>query len=197
MNCQVGSLGRLSRPVYDNTTKTYTCDLSDGFRFETEQDDTVFTPGLDKAFEWYHESVVEQLLVLTKGWFSKPLTKDWLLSRIKFDMVYNNEKFEGTVVWQANKLIITKDAFLFKLVIVEQKKREPVIIDFEDGIDSVAPDTEVLSIGPTRRDLQKKMVMEARSKAARSLFKAERLTNEYISLYGEDTDWDESDNEDE
>jgi hypothetical protein len=39
--------------------------------------------------------------------------------------------------------------------------------------------------------------MRAREKAARALFHAERLTQEYCSIYGEDTDWEEEEDEEE
>jgi hypothetical protein len=48
-----------------------------------------------------------------------------------------------------------------------------------------------MSIGPTRRILQKHAVMKARARAARALFKAEALTQDYIRQYGEDTDWED------
>ena len=56
---------------------------------------------------------------------------------------------------------------------------------------------EVIGIGPTRQQLDKKKVMRAREKAARALFQAERLTQEYCAVYGEDTDWEEEDEEEE
>ena len=45
----------------------------------------------------------------------------------------------------------------------------------------------------TRRQQTKEMVLKARNRAARALFKAERLTQDYIASYGENTDWEDSD----
>jgi hypothetical protein len=39
------------------------------------------------------------------------------------------------------------------------------------------------------------LVRRERERAGRALFRAERLTQEYCQLYGEDTDWEESDDE--
>ena len=184
---------KVGKPSYDSSAKVYTCELKDGFRFESECVDSVFTPSLDSVSELV-PGLVTQLLTDTKGWFSKPLTADWLTPRIHFD-VPTCEPFEGTLVWEAVRLVITKDKFLFTLAIIDKKKRE-ILIDFQEDVPAVQeplpePVHESQGNNMARRDLHKKAVMEARAKAARALFKAERSINEYIELYGEDTDWED------
>jgi len=189
---------KLGKPSYDSSAKVYTCELKDGFRFESQLEDGVFTPPLEAVSD-LTPALVSQLLTDTKGWFSKPLTAEWLSPRIQYDVSTGSvsDGFEGTLVWQAVRLMITKDKFMFILDIVEQKKSE-ILIDFQEDA-PVAPAAPAAAPEPAqaqgnnvaRRELHKKTVMEARAKAARALFKAERSINEYIELYGDDTDWED------
>jgi hypothetical protein len=192
---------KLGKPVYDKELKMYTCSVIDGTR-TTE-------PSLAETAE-----LVEFIVQNTKGWFTKPLAVDWLSQRIKltFDTPNIPEDFQGTITWAWTDLLISKETFKlnFKVVdIVEDakisledeesantQKSEDSIVEIEDGIPTGNTSSPPIAIGPTRRQLQKEIVMKARQKAARALFYAERLTQEYIHTFGDDTDW-EDEGEDE
>jgi hypothetical protein len=79
----------------------------------------------------------------------------------------------------------------------QQKEQEQKIQDEEIPMGAEEEEGEVIGIGPTRQQLDKQKVMRVREKAARALFHAERLTQEYCTAYGEDTDWEEEDEEEE
>jgi hypothetical protein len=194
---------KINKPSYNPGLKLYTCELTDGFRLSFIKEEGVITQLSDS--ESLIQSLLQPLIDGTKGWFTKPLVKEWLKPRISFDTPTSEipADFEGTADYQATKLIISKDSFVFQCSIMELKPVEKVIIDFKEeaveaaeAVDAVETKEEIplvestpLGIGPTRRILQKEVVMKARAKAARALFKAERLTLEYSQLYGEDTDW--------
>ena len=195
---------KINKPSYNPGLKLYTCELTDGFRLSFNKEDGQITQLSDS--ESLIQSLLQPLIDGTKGWFTKPLTKEWLQPRISFDTPTSEipADFEGTADYQASKLVISKEAFVFECSIIELKPVEKVMIDFKEEVaDAAEEETEdaeavqeiplvestPLGIGPTRRILQKEVVMKARAKAARALFKAERLTLEYSQLYGEDTDW--------
>jgi len=145
--------------------------------------------------------VIDTLIDSTKGWFSTPLTREWLETRVKFDIptdAFSEPDFEGSVEYQADSLVISKEVFLFQCVAINVRKAEKVVISFEDVSEDVEdadlPLTtdDVIGIGPTRRTIQKDVVMNARNKAARALFAAESLTHAFLEEYGE-TDWEDSD----
>jgi hypothetical protein len=205
---------KCSKPVYASATKAYTSDITNGVRFDILKEDTPFTPSL----EAHRSSVCDILLAQTQGWFTKPLTSDWLLPRIEFSIPTDTvpTAFEGTVTLQAVRLVITKEQFVVYWKVVGIREAEKVVIDFQEGEEAKeakeakGPDIPVIvtdvplvespepvRIGPTRRVLQKRAVLEARSKAARALFKAEHMTQQYIQVYGEDTDWEEDEEEEE
>lgn len=193
---------KINKPSYNPGLKLYTCELTDGFRLSFNKEDGQITQLSDS--ESLIQSLLQPLIDGTKGWFTKPLTKEWLQPRISFDTPTSEipADFEGTADYQASKLVISKEAFVFECSIIELKPVEKVMIDFKEEVAEAAEEETVeavqeiplvestpLGIGPTRRILQKEVVMKARAKAARALFKAERLTLEYSQLYGEDTDW--------
>jgi hypothetical protein len=198
---------KIHKPSYDSSLKVYTCELSDGFRLSLKKEDG---QPLSLPSEYENQALKESLLnpIIqgTKGWFTKPLSEDWLSTRISFDIPTSTipTDFEGVVEYRATKLVISKDMFLFTCSVTEMKAAERVMIDFkeepviEEKSDIPLAEATAVGIGPTRRILQKEIVMKARAKAARALFKAERLTQEYSQLYGEETDWEnegsESDN---
>jgi hypothetical protein len=188
---------KLGKPLYDKESKVYTCSVVDGTR-TTE-------PTLAQTAE-----LVEFIVQNTKGWFTKPLAVDWLTQRIKlaFDTPNVSEDFQGTITWAWTDLLISKETFKlnFKVVDVvadpkislededsapDTQKSENSIVEIEDGIPTGNPLSPPIAIGPTRRQLQKESVMKARQKAARALFYAERLTQEYIHVFGDDTDWED------
>ena len=199
-----------AKPAYNAQHKVHVSDIKEGFRCESELEDSVFYPPLASFLEMYRETLIQVVLQQTKGWFSKPLTAEWLRTRLFLDIPTDSlEDFEGTVEWQAKKLSIAKDKFTVHLAIVSKKALE--LIDLMESIESAGNQPEEVSdlpltteqeecigVGPTRRRLMKEEVLEARAKAARALFKAERLTIQYCEIYGEDTDWEEdSDSESE
>ena len=196
---------KCSKPVYAPATKAYTSDIIHGVRFDILKEETPFTLSL----EAHRSSVCDLLLAQTQGWFTKPLTSDWLLPRIEFSIPTDSvpTAFEGTVTVQAVRLVITKEQFVVHWKVVGIREAEKVMIDFQEPEEAkeakeaevpvvvtdvpLVESPEPVRIGPTRRVLQKRAVLEARSKAARALFKAEHMTQEYIQAYGEDTDWEE------
>ena len=104
---------------------------------------------------------------------------------------------------------------MVEFTLVESIPTPPVTIDFEgDEAAAVAAEVAAAEAVPPEapppeptaathpdqeRRLQKQRVMKARLRAARALFMAERLTQDYIEEFcgDEDTEWeDESDSED-
>jgi len=194
---------KILKPSYDSSTKVYTCEIADGFRLTVSKEDGVVKPAVEDLTRGdLYDGVIDTLIQGTKGWFSKPLTQDWLQTRVKFDIPIGEVEadFEGTVEFQAARLIISKEVFLFQCPIVRKQEAEKVVISFEEAPAAAAEPAEpelvqgeAVGIGPTRRILQKEVVMKARNKAARALFSAERMTQEFVEEFG-DTDWeDESD----
>ena len=198
---------KFTKPVYDAKARIYTCDITDGFRLCVRREGGAFV----KEFSEYIDTNerIKHLIHATQGWFSKPLTEDFLNGKIRYDIPTDDipPTFEGSVEWQAKKLIISKDSFLFACAIVSQVEDEKLSLDFPDdehvheqkqkeaSLDEEIPmgaeEQEVIGIGPTRQQLDKKKVMRAREKAARALFLAERLTQEYYEQFGEDTEWED------
>lgn len=197
---------KLSKPTYDTKEQVYVVDVHEGIRFESVREDGVFTPPVESFLESKQNDILTLVLTSTKGWFSKPLTAEYLQPRLQFQLPTTDWKeFEGTVTWQIQKLFISKQSFTFQLDIVQTKPLEKVLIDLPEGEQeeeenvSVPLDDsdEVLSVGPTRRRLDKRIVMLARAKAARAVYKAERLTQKYCELYTYDTDWEDEESSDE
>lgn len=205
---------KFTKPAYDAKTRIYTCDITDGFRLCVRRESGAFVKEFTECIDTNER--VRHLIHATQGWFSKPLTEDFLNGKIRYDIPTADipPTFEGSVEWQAKKLIISKDSFLFACAIVAQVEDEKLSLDFPDDdalqhkgqqeavLAEEIPmgaeeDGEVIGIGPTRQQLDKKKVMRAREKAARALFHAERLTQEYCAVYGEETDWEEEDEEEE
>jgi hypothetical protein len=200
---------RFSKPRYDSVKKVYESILTDGLRFTTEVEGgqaksapTDLLPPLTQA-----------ILANTVGWFSKPITEAWLTGKIQMILAPIPAEFDGMCTWSANRLIISKEVFLAEFSLVESIPTPPVTIDFEgdeaaevaaevaaaEAVPPVAPPPEPTVDAPANRRLQKQRVMKARLRAARALFMAERLTQDYIEEFcgDEDTEWeDESDSED-
>jgi hypothetical protein len=142
------------------------------------------------------EDIAKFVVSATQGWFSKPLTEEFLNGKIQLSIPTSslNESFEGSVDWQMVSLTISKDVFLFAFDIIGQKEDEKICIKFEEE-EIPLQQAEPVAIGPTRQQIQKKNVLKARAKAARSLFTAERLTQAYCEEFGEDTDWEGDESE--
>ena len=194
---------KLSKPVYDSAAKLYSCEVTDGIRFSARHDTPPETC-VDIP------SLTQFLITSTKGWFSKPLTSDFLQGKVttsfSFDGGATDDTFEGTLEWGIHELVISKDIFLFRYSVMNRVADEKISIEFPEepaetvshaeasldeqitfAEDSSAP----LGIGPTRQQHQKTLVLKARSKAARALFHAERLTQQYYEEFGEDTEWED------
>ena len=175
---------KLEKPVYDSSAKVYSCKISDGFRFSVKHRGGGFTS--DPAKEIDSEGLANEVIQLTGGWFSKPLTQDFLKGKLKYNIPTSDIQaaFEGEVEFQMNNLLISKDTFLFICDVVCVKEDEKICIVF--------PEEDVEVPSPVdKRKLQKEKAMLLRTKAARALFHAERLTQEYCSEFGEDTDWED------
>ena len=200
---------KIHKPAYNATDKVYTCKLSDGFRLSIQKDkeDAVSAPAITDTFL---DPLTQTLIDSTNGWFSKPITTQWLRSRIVIHTPLEEipTDFDGTIEFVAKHLTLTKDEFRFHCVILKITPAEKVVIVFDEPekvevVESSIPEASVesnepLGIGPTRRILHKARVMKERAKAARALFRAERLTQEYIQLYSaEGTDWEDDDDEQE
>jgi hypothetical protein len=186
---------KLLKPVYNQEFKVYDSAVEGGARRIRTKEGDVWTPPLNEESDEY----INWLIDSTKGWFTKPITKEWLTPRLEH--TYETTKlpaaFEGTVEWLLTGISITKERFFIHWKVDSFKEAPKVVIEFEEEqpeeveIVSEAKAEEILAIGPTRRVLHKHKVLQERAKAARALFKAERMTQEYIQLYGEDTDWED------
>ena len=196
---------KIHKPVYNSANKVYTSQLSDGFRLSVQKEsaDPVTLPVITDDLL---NSLTKLVIDSTIGWFSKPLTAEWLRPRIVIQMPDDEitNDFDGTVEFLAKELILSKEEFRFRCSLDKLIPAEKVVIAFdepeeEESIPEAGGEgeaSEPLGIGPTRRILQKARVMKERAKAAKALFKAERLTQEYIQTYGaETTDWEESEDE--
>jgi hypothetical protein len=192
---------KIHKPVYNSANKVYTSQLSDGFRLSVQKEsaDPVALPIITDDLL---NSLTKLVIDSTIGWFSKPLTAEWLRPRIVIQMPDDQitNDFDGTAEFLAKELILSKEEFRFRCSLDKLIPSEKVVIAFDEPEEEESiPDaqaSEPLGIGPTRRILQKARVMKERAKAAKALFKAERLTQEYIQTYGaETTDWEESEDE--
>jgi hypothetical protein len=191
---------KLLKPVYNAEFKQYTCDVQDGIRrITTKEADDQAVP----LPEVPNTEFIEWLITSTKGWFTKPITEEWLTPRLA--QVHETTgvlpSFEGTIHWIVSWVSITKDKFVIHWKVESVKEAPKVVIEFEEEkpedemeeVDNIpeAEGVNGMELGATRRALHKYRVLKARAKAARALFKAERMTQEYIHLYGEDTDWED------
>jgi hypothetical protein len=191
---------KFTKPTYDPKQRLYTCDVTDGFRFSVRRESGAFVKAVESCID--SDERIAHLIKSTQGWFSKPLTADFLKGKIHYDIPTDiAETFEGLVEWQIQRLIISKEQFLFVCSITQTVEDEKVSLEFPEEMPP-PPEEEIpfnidesvqpLGIGPTRRRLQKEEVMSARAKAARALFNAERLTQEFYQTFGE-TDWEDED----
>ena len=175
---------KLGKPVYDSAAKLYNCSVSDGARFTVRREEGKFVSDLNTFVD--KNILVETIVKLTNGWFTKPLTQEYLTARLNIDIPTDiPESFEGEIEYQLQLLIISKDVFLLRYAMIGTKEDEKICIQFEE-IEA----EKGLGINSTRQVIKEK-VLKARSKAARALFLAERLTQEYYEQFGEDTDWED------
>ena len=188
---------KFQKPTFDSLQQVYLSEIKEGIRCEaTRNDEKQFTPDISTFYTTIKDSFTDMIIQQTKGWFQKPLTKEWLQTRITFHIPTQEipEEFEGQCIWDLKSLRISKEKFDFIFGLVEMKEAEKVMISFEE------PEPEVIKQPSekqqmTRRFEDKQKVLKMRSKAARALFVAERATQMYCQLYGEDTDWETTDSE--
>ena len=186
---------KFGKPTYNSESKVYVCKIADGFRFSIRYEDGAFVSDPNTIID--KDTVIDTVLNATKGWFSKPLTPEFLKGKIQYTIPTSMQGvegtvFEGTVTFAMDELVISKETFLFKFVITDTKEDEKVCIVFEDEApplpeEVLHPEEKPVNV----RKLQKQRVMDLRTKAARALFHAERLTQEYYNQFGEDTEWED------
>ena len=186
---------KLGKPVYDSATKLYNCPVSDGVRFSVRMEEGSFVRALDSFVD--KDMLIQEILKGTTGWFTKPLTQDYLSQRLQAEFP-TPPQIEGEIEFQLQGLTISKDVFLLRYAMVGTKEDEKICIELDEVTDVVEvedeipmADKEVLGLGPTRQQNVKQKVLKMRAKAARALFVAERLTQEYYQEFGEDTDWED------
>jgi hypothetical protein len=182
---------KLGKPVYSKESQVYVCECRDEehiFRVESSVEGGTFTPPLDGHLAKTREQMVSLLVNHTTGWFSKPLTKEWLTSRLRYTIPTSDipSEFEGVCRWSIAKLHISKESFVCEFILTEKVSSEVPLIDLHE-------DSETCS----SREGKKNIVLRARRRAAMALLKAERLMQSYASEFGEDTDWEEEDEDDE
>ena len=183
---------KLGKPVYDSTTKLYNCAVSDGVRFTVRREDGSFVKGLESFVD--KDMLIGEILKGTTGWFTKPLTQDYLSQRLQMEFP-TPPQIEGEIEFQLQGLTISKEVFLLRYVILGIKEDEKICIELDEVkevVDEIPmANKEILGLGPTRQQIVKEKVLKMRAKAARALFVAERLTQEYYQEFGEDTDWED------
>ena len=203
---------KFGKPIYLADQRSYKSEITDGFRYETSLENNSFSPTRETFVTTIKPSLIQTVVQNTKGWFSKPLTEAWLTDRIEilFPIQDLSQEFEGTLIWEAKELVISKDKFTFGTVLIEKKETPKVMIDFPEidfQDEKKQSDPSRISqtclkcskVGTVRRRDQltreefKQLVRDERERAGRALFRAERLTQEYCQLYGDETDWEESD----
>lgn len=185
---------KFGKPLYIPDQKIYKSEITDGFRCESVCENASLTPAPESFILSLKAPLTQALIQNTKGWFSKALTEGWLLEKVQ--LLFPNETlptdFEGSLIWEAKTLVISKELFVFQMELVEKKETPKIIIDFPEEPKPVQQKHVRREKQLTREEL-KRLVMREREKAARALFRAERLTQEYCELYGDETDWEESD----
>jgi hypothetical protein len=193
---------KLNRPVQDKEKFIYISEISFSSIFTIQS--PVLKESLAEVEENLKEKIIPILLTETKSWFSKPIQEKYLRDRLFLTIPLESlpaQDFEGTSTWRFYRLEISKERFTIIAQLQDVKEVEKICLeDDEDEMDEIEefPFTqagnEPIGIGPTRRQLLKEKVMRERSKAAKALFRAERLTQDYYAKYG-DTDWEDSDDD--
>ena len=188
---------KLGKPTYNPESKVYVCKINDGFRFSTRYEEGAFVSEVATVID--KDALIDTVIKATKGWFSKPLTPEFLKGKIQYTIPTVCTDFQGSVDLQMDDLVISKETFLFTFVITDTKEDEKVCIVFPEDepilppppppLQEESPPSVKEELPPKK--LQKQRVMELRTKAARALFHAERLTQEYCKQFGEDTEWED------
>jgi hypothetical protein len=178
---------KLGRPAYSKESQIYVCECKDEegiFRVESSIDGGKWSSNPDAHLEQTRDAMISMLLQETTGWFSKPLTKEWLRSRLRYTIPTSDVSpdFEGICRWTLKRLHISKESFVCEFVLSEKLSAEIPLIELQE-------DKE------TSREEKKANVLRARRRAAMALLKAERMMQSYAQEFGEDTDWEDEDEE--
>ena len=187
---------KIGKPIYAKESQVYVCECRDEehiFRVESSVEGGKWSVALEEHLAKTREQMISVLLTETTGWFSKPLTKDWLLSRLRYTIPTSDipAEFEGLCRWTLAKLHISKESFLCEFVLAEKVAAELPLIHLQE--DEVVEETRVAT-SPTREE-KKKAVLLARRRAAMSLLRAEQMMHVYAREFGEDTDWEDDEDE--
>lgn len=198
---------KFNKPQYDAKDQIYHVNIDNGIQLVIHRENNEWKQSLEALFQENASSLIQQTIQHTQGWFSKPLTPEYLQSRLQMHCPTEDwADFEGHVEYKLTGLTISKQAFVFLFTIGTKTPLEKHVIDLAEGEEeednkSVSPplddDAESFTVGPTRRRLMKMHVMRARAKVAKAWYKAEEMVRAYCDEFGDDTDWDESDEEDE
>jgi hypothetical protein len=186
---------KLGKPVYSKESQVYVCECRDEehiFRVESSVEGGVFSPPLDGHSAKTRDQMISLLLTETTGWFSKPLTKEWLTPRLRYTIPTSDipVEFSGVCRWSIGKLHISKESFVCEFILTEKLSSEVPLIDLHEDVD-----VDVDVDAKTPRQEKKEIVLRARRRAAMALLKAERLMQSYAEEFGEDTDWEDEDDE--
>jgi hypothetical protein len=189
---------KIGRPVYSKETQVYVCECSgDSFRFESVVEGGQWKPELSTHLESTREQMIGTIVDGTTGWFSKPLTRDWLQSKLVYKLPTDvPTEFEGVVRWRMNKLHISKETFTCEFVVYERVMNTVPLIDLQDEEPVKEQEKEQEQEPPKEHKKKaKEAALLARRRAAMALLKAERLMQAYSEEFGEDTEWEEEEDE--
>lgn len=188
---------KLGKPIYAKESQVYVCECRDQeniFRVESSLEGGKWDLPLESHLSKTREQMISALLTETTGWFSKPLTKEWLLSRLHYTIPTSDipSDFQGICRWTLGKLHISKESFVCEFVLAEKLPIEVPLIDLEN--DEAAENSTSSPTSPTGKE-KKRAVLLARRRAAMALLKAERMMQAYAEEFGENTDWEDEDEE--
>jgi len=186
---------KIGKPIYAKESQVYVCECRDEehiFRVESSVEGGKWSVPLEEHLTKTRDQMILVLLAETTGWFSKPLTKDWLLSRLRYTIPTSDisSDFEGMCRWTLSKLHISKESFVCEFVLAEKIQATVPLIELQEDV--VSPTVPTSS--PTREE-KKNSVLLARRRAAMALLRAERMMQAYAGEFGEDTDWEDEDEE--
>jgi hypothetical protein len=190
---------KLGKPIYAKDTQVYVCECRDEehiFRVESSMQGGKWSAPLEEHLAKTREHMISILLKETTGWFSKPLTKEWLLPRLRYTIPTSDisAEFEGICRWTLAKLHISKESFICEFILSEKVVPEVPLIVLQE--DETVEDTSKAKGSPTREE-KKVASLRARRRAAMALLKAERMMQAYAEEFGEDTDWEDEDEDEE
>lgn len=174
--------------MYNADTRQYRADVLESVEFVGDVLEGKLESPLPEVASFLTDTIQS-----TKGWFRKPLTEDWLATRLRLAIPTETipADFSGQIRWVLEALFITPDSFTYIYKVVEYLPNE-VIDLFLPEVPVLVEAAEAESPTEIRRK-HKARVLAARNRAARALFRAERMTQEYSAAYGDHTDWEDED----